>query len=252
MINHNQILRKNILFKYWVISSVALIFVFVVLVYKTNAFKIASYSRAVILSAKGNGAYNDNSWGESGVLYLKALGLSPEPEKIKFNIANTYYQQGRYKEAVAIYDELLADKKSPLQATIFNNMGNAYYKEGFVFPSIEAYKNALVLKNDDDTVRRNLLFVFSQYEKMLKSGHSPDGKKGAKNSKEGTKKDDPNQKDAGGEKTALVNPELGKYQVSDRQMESLLKISKEQERVPQGTRQSNKQSGKAETNGPDY
>lgn len=251
MINHNQILRKNILFRYWIIASCALIIIFGILVYKANLFKIATYTRAVILSAKGNDAYKDNYWGDSGVLYLKALTVTPEPGKIKFNLANSYYQQGRYKEAVAIYDELLNDKNNPLQAAILNNMGNAYFKKGSVLPSLEAYKSALVLKNDDDTIRQNLLFVFSQFEKMLKSGNAPDGKKGKKDSKEGTKKEDNSNKPNGGDKAPLDDQQPGKYQVSDRQMESLLKISKEQERVPQGTRGANTPT-KKETIGPDY
>jgi tetratricopeptide (TPR) repeat protein len=252
MINHNQILRQNILYKYWIMGSCALIIIFGVLVYNANAFKIATYSRALILAAKGDDAYKDNSWGDSGVLFLKALPYSPEPEKIKFNLANTYYQQGRYKEAVAMYDSLLTNKNSPLQATILNNQGNAYFKKGSLFASIEAYKSALVLKNDDDTVRQNLLYVFAQYEKMLKSGRSPDGTKKGDSKKEGTKKDDTSNKDNGGEKAPLDEPQSGKYQVSDRAMESLLKISKEQERVPQGARSTNKQTKKAENNGPDY
>ncbi|MBI3178745.1 MAG: tetratricopeptide repeat protein, partial [Deltaproteobacteria bacterium] len=52
---------------------------------------------------------------------------SPEAAQGRFQIANSYYVQGRYAEAVATYERLLEDKPEPqLAALVLFELGNCF------------------------------------------------------------------------------------------------------------------------------
>lgn len=251
MINHNYIRRKGILFKYWWLSVVTVIFIFSTIVYQTNAFKLSSYTKATVWILKGTKAYKNNYWGDAGILYQRALTIYPKNTQLKYNLANAYYQQGRYKEAVQLYGQLLNDKSNTIKAAAWNNLGNAYYRQNLLFQSFDAYKNAILLNDGDETARQNFLFVVARLQQLIRANNSKKKKRDDKNAGEGKTKDSKPDDDKDGQKSA-DEQSLGPYQVSDKEMNNLLKISKEQERVPLGSKSSGKQASRVYTNGPDY
>ncbi|HTE02137.1 MAG TPA: tetratricopeptide repeat protein [Mucilaginibacter sp.] len=251
MAQYNIQISKARLVKYWLISMITITVVILLTVYKTNAFKSVSSIKNAALTLRANSAYQLNHWGDAGILYQQALTVSADQDKLKYNLANAYYQQGRYKEAAELYQRLLANKRDDaLKASVWNNLGNTYYMEGQLFESSDAYKKALLLNDRDDTTRRNFLFVSARIQNLFRSGRSGDKKKDDKNG-DGNKKNDTKSDDREGQKST-TDEVSGPYKVSDKQMNDLLKISKEHERVPNGSKKSSKQTTKTPANGPDY
>ena len=60
-----------------------------------------------------------------------------------FDAANAAYADGRYEEAAAGYEALLAEGEN---ATLYYNLGNARFKQGELAQAILNYERALRLK----------------------------------------------------------------------------------------------------------
>ena len=74
-----------------------------------------------------------------------------------FEGANRLYEQGKFADAVAAYENLLpTDSASP---TIHFNLGNAFFKSGQLGRAIASYRRAEQLAPRDPDVRANLQFV---------------------------------------------------------------------------------------------
>ena len=76
-----------------------------------------------------------------------------------FDEANAAYADGRYDEAQAAYEALLAEAPN---ATLYYNLGNAYYKQGELAQAILNYERALRLQPNHKDARYNLEFAQSR------------------------------------------------------------------------------------------
>ena len=74
-----------------------------------------------------------------------------------FEKGNTLYQKGKYEQAIAQYESVLA--KQQHSSELYFNLGNCYYKLNKVAPSIYNYEKALLLNPDDSEIRTNLEFA---------------------------------------------------------------------------------------------
>src|SRR5689334_19162351 len=74
-----------------------------------------------------------------------------------FEEANKLYEQGKYAEAAAAYENLApAHNGSP---ALYYNLGNAWFKAGQNGRAIAAYRKAEMLSPRDPNLRFNLNFV---------------------------------------------------------------------------------------------
>lgn len=137
----------------------------------------------------GNSAYNEQRYGAAEAEYNKALKENAGSKEASFNLANTYYKQQKWDEAVKEYQHYLTlENENPdKMSSAWSNMGNTFLKkkanEKGQMPvpqgqqpqqpqqqadnlklSMEAYKNALRLNPKDDETRYNLAVV----QKMIK------------------------------------------------------------------------------------
>ncbi|HEX3800445.1 MAG TPA: SH3 domain-containing protein [Verrucomicrobiae bacterium] len=71
-----------------------------------------------------------------------------------FEAANKLYEEGKYSDAAAAYDKLLAGGKA--SEAIYFNRGNAWFKAGQVGRAIASYREALWLAPRDSALRENL------------------------------------------------------------------------------------------------
>lgn len=74
-----------------------------------------------------------------------------------FEKGNDLYQKGKYEQAIAEYENVLASKKH--SSELYFNLGNCYYKLNKVAPAIYNYEKALVLNPDDAEITNNLKFA---------------------------------------------------------------------------------------------
>jgi tetratricopeptide (TPR) repeat protein len=76
-----------------------------------------------------------------------------------FDLANAAYADGRYEEAAAGYAALLAEGPN---ATLYYNLGNAYFKQGELAQAILNYERALRLEPNHKDAQYNLKFAQSR------------------------------------------------------------------------------------------
>lgn len=80
-------------------------------------------------------------------------------EEIFFN-ANIFMKNNDYNNAVSLYESALELNQE--HADIYYNLGNAYYRLGFLGNAIWAYSKAIKLKPRDKDIQYNLLLTKSQ------------------------------------------------------------------------------------------
>lgn len=73
--------------------------------------------------------------------------------------ADDAYTKGNYQQAIADYKELL---KRGSSASLYYNLGNAYYRSDSLTQAILAYERASLLSPGDDDIRFNLQFARSK------------------------------------------------------------------------------------------
>jgi tetratricopeptide (TPR) repeat protein len=74
-----------------------------------------------------------------------------------FYEANRLYEEAKYKESAAQYESIL--KHSGASASLFFNLGNAYFKNGEIGRAIYNYRQAAKLAPRDPDIQANLRFA---------------------------------------------------------------------------------------------
>ena len=76
-----------------------------------------------------------------------------------FDEANAAYAEGRYNEAEVLYQSIIDEQPD---ATVYYNLGNAYFKQGELAQAILSYERALRLKPNYKDAQYNLKFAQSR------------------------------------------------------------------------------------------
>lgn len=115
---------------------------------------------------KGNEYYRTAQFDLAEKYYREALKKEPDNTTAAYNLANALQGQKRYKEAIAVLQEIKAapDNKA-VQAAVHYNTGVAHTKEKDLEASIEAYKATLRLMPDDRQARENLQLALLELKK---------------------------------------------------------------------------------------
>ncbi len=77
--------------------------------------------------------------------------------EVLFESATKAYNEGNYLDAIDNYQEIL--KSGQHSAEVYFNLGNSYYKENKIGPSIYYYEKALLLNPNDPEIVNNLAFA---------------------------------------------------------------------------------------------
>ncbi|NDV96551.1 tetratricopeptide repeat protein [Dysgonomonas sp. 521] len=167
----------------------------------------------------GNSAYNEQRYGAAEAEYNKALDGNAGSKEASFNLANTYYRQQKWDDAIKEYQHYLTlENENPdKMSAAWSNMGNTFLKkkanekgqaqqaplqpgqqpeqpkqqEDNLKLSMEAYKNALRLNPKDDETRYNLAVV----QKMIQDRQNEDGGGGQDKNQDQDKDQKQDQKD---------------------------------------------------------
>ena len=79
-----------------------------------------------------------------------------------FDAANKLYEQGKFSEATAAYNQLV--QSGMVSSALYFNLGNAFFKSGQLGEALAAYRNAEKIAPRDPEVRANLQFVRGQVQ----------------------------------------------------------------------------------------
>ena len=115
--------------------------------------------------------YNQEEYERAATKFQQSQQKQSDNRDVAYNLANSLYRLGRYKEAVDAYKKTLDEETRPtLRQKSYYNMGNAYYRMGYMEESIDAYKKALELDSGDIESKFNLEWVRKQREKAQQAG----------------------------------------------------------------------------------
>ena len=116
---------------------------------------------------EGKKAYEN---GEYNSAKSEFLGVEKSSDALSYNIGNSLYKDGKYKEAITQYEKI---KEKDLEFEKLHNLGNAYAKLGETQKAIESYENALKIKDDEDT-KYNLDILKKEEEKKEQQNQEND------------------------------------------------------------------------------
>ena len=216
------------------------------LLFYNNIFNVKTMTYTAVSTFQGNLQYRKAQWGDAEIQYKQALKTMPDSNEVLFNLGNAYYQQGRYSEALAIYLKLSSDKTNAYRLGTWMNLGRTYYRLGALEKSYEFYKKALLLDDSNVVVRQNFLFLANLVKKQKIKQTPSEKQKEASKTEDKNKEEASNNKD--GEKDKKKMPP-GVYHFSDKEMNDMLRQTKDKVRVPQGTKSKKNHS---KTNPLDY
>src|SRR5262245_59003220 len=91
------------------------------------------------------------------VCFTLSLSAAAEREPSHFEQANRLYEEGKYTEAICLYEATVrAGRHSP---GVFFNLGNAYFKSGELGRAIYNFRRAEALAPRDPDIQANLRFA---------------------------------------------------------------------------------------------
>lgn len=153
--------KQNKLIWQLAIFSILKKLIWTVLIFATSA--LAQKENKYIRS--GNSNYEEESYKDAEVDYMKALEKNPESLKGQYNLGGALYKQKNYEDASKLYNNLTTIENDKIDnANSFYNLGNTLLKAQKYPESIEAYKNALRLDPNDMDAKYNMEYA----KKMLK------------------------------------------------------------------------------------
>lgn len=99
--------------------------------------------------------------------FLDAQIDNPQDENIKYNLANTYYKLGQFKEAEALFQATSGSNDPDLAYKSFFNLGHTAFKQGKLLDAINHYQNALKLRPQDPKATQAIEFVRNEMKRLL-------------------------------------------------------------------------------------
>lgn len=140
----------------------------------------------------GNKAYTAKEYDKAAGQYNAALKKNAGNAAASYNLGNASYKAGKKEEAIAAYDDAMANLKTPVEKS------NALFNKGVVLQNdkklpecIDAYKQALRLDPSNEDARQNLQKALIQQKEEQKKKDQEKEKKDPKKDKQNKEKQDP-------------------------------------------------------------
>lgn len=119
------------------------------------------------LIKKGNEAYAKKQYDQAISNYQKVTEKDPANPVAQFNLGNALYKSGKTDDALKAYDNATGNAVSKEdRSKSFYNKGVVLQKAQKLPECIDAYKNALKLKPDDEDARQNLQRALQQQKQQ--------------------------------------------------------------------------------------
>ena len=91
------------------------------------------------------------------ILTFLITTISVAQNETRFEQANSLYNDGKFTEAISLYEAILETKKH--SAELYFNLGNTHYKLNNIAPSIYFFEKALQLNPNDKEIQNNIAFA---------------------------------------------------------------------------------------------
>jgi Ca-activated chloride channel family protein len=139
---------------------------------------------------QGNTLYQQKKYKEAAAAYQNALMKKPGYTPALFNLGNSLYQQKQFdatRKVLATAEKTVNEKQG--KGAVDYNIGNTYMEEKKWQDAVDAYKQALRNNPQDADAKYNLSYALS----MLKKQGGGGGRKNDKDKKDDKKNDKNNQ-----------------------------------------------------------
>ncbi len=130
------------------------------------------------LIREGVKQYRDSSYTGAEISFRNALSKDSTSLEAAYDVAGSLYKQDKYEDAETIYQELTDRVKSPKElADTWHNLGNSLFQKEDYEKSIEAYKNSLRIRPNDQETKYNLAYAQSMLKKQEQEQQNDQDKK---------------------------------------------------------------------------
>ena len=137
------------------------------------------------VAAAGIKLYKEGRYEDALQKLKEAKKLSPPDNRIDYNLGNINYQLGRYKKARQNWqDAIMRVDRFELRQKAYYNIANAFYREKRFQEAVRYYKKALQINREDYETGFNLKLALHQFELQKKMRKEKRSKKARQDRKE--------------------------------------------------------------------
>lgn len=126
-------------------------------------------------------AYENGDYERALSLYQKAVEGLPEIPAIEFNRGTVQAKAGEVEEALKSFERGTLSQTEVVPPSAFYNQGNTYFEGGKFKEAIESYKSALRLDPDNFEAKYNLELALKQQSQSEDSEEGEDGEEQEQN-----------------------------------------------------------------------
>jgi tetratricopeptide (TPR) repeat protein len=139
-------------------------------------------------NSQGIKAYNNKDYKKSLQLFLEAKGLKNSAQIIN-NTASSLYQLKQFDLALNEYAKIDLKKRPGLRQEVYYNMGNVFYKMKKYKEALNAYKESLILNQNDMDAKKNYELTLKKIKEQNKKKNKDNQDKKKQDKKKKQKKD---------------------------------------------------------------
>jgi Ca-activated chloride channel homolog len=151
--------------------------IFIILLFSIPLEKSFSQGERKLIR-EGVSIYKDEKYPEAEVKFRKALDEKPGLYEAEYDIANSLYKQKKYEEAATEYEKLIQKSNDPQKkADLYHNLGNSNIMTQQFDKGIEAYKNSLRIRPNDEDTRYNLAYALEKLKQQQQQQKDKDKQK---------------------------------------------------------------------------
>jgi Ca-activated chloride channel homolog len=107
-------------------------------------------------NSEGNRLYQEKNYSGALEKYVEARDGKHHERELAYNLANAFYQQKKYPEALQELQKASSKDSPSLSQKVHFNRGNVFFQMGKYPEAIESYKKALELNPSDRDAKHNL------------------------------------------------------------------------------------------------
>ena len=188
------------------------------------------------LIREGVREYEKEKYGNAEISFRKALDKNQNSYPADYNVGNSLYKQNKYKEASEKFGDLSKkDVNKEQLSDVYHNLGNSYLQGKQYDKSIEAYKNSLRLRPDDEDTRYNLAYALSmlKQQQQQQQNQSKNNQDQDKKDEQDNDKQDQQQKQDQKQDQQKQQQQEQKDQLTKQEAEQILEAIQNQEKMVQ-------------------
>lgn len=134
-------------------------------------------------NSTGNKCFDEKKYTDAIEEYTRALSFRKDNSEIKYNLANSLFESGKFEEALKSYENSEGKLSDREKSNLYYNMGNTFFKMDKLKEAGELYKKSLMLNPEDKWAKENFELALKKLEQQKQQQNKED------------KKDDKDQKD---------------------------------------------------------